>query len=51
MKTKLHNYNIHAEGLSQSHKGSLVDTLVSLSPHGHRLVDSVCFLMLSLTLS
>jgi hypothetical protein len=48
MKTKLHNCNICAEGLYQSHACSLVGSSVSVSPYGPKLVDSLCFLMVSL---
>jgi hypothetical protein len=40
--TKLHNQNIYAEGLGQTHAGSLVVGSVSTDPHEPRLVDSVC---------
>ena len=46
MKTKLH---ICAEDLRESPKNSLVDSLVSVSPYGSRLVDSMCFHVVSLT--
>ena len=45
----LYNYNIYVEGLGQSHAGSLVGGSVSMSHYGLRLVDSVGFLMMSLT--
>ena len=45
MKTKLQSCYICAEDLGQSHAGSLVGGSVSVA----RLVDSVGFLMVSLT--
>jgi hypothetical protein len=44
METKLHNCNLCAEGLGQSHADSLVGCSVSVSPCEPRLVDSVGFL-------
>ena len=49
MKTKLHNCYICAEGLGPSHAYSLVCGSVSVNPYGPRLVDSVGFLVVSLT--
>ena len=40
---------MYAEILCQSHAGSLVGGSVSVSPYGPRLVDSVGFLVVSLT--
>lgn len=45
---ELHNHNIYAEGLGQTHEGSLVVSLVSVSPYEPHLVDSVgCVLIVS----
>jgi hypothetical protein len=49
MKTKLYNSYICAEGLGLSHAGSLVCGSVSVNPYGPRLVDSIGFLVVSLT--
>ena len=49
MKTKLHNCYIYAEGLGQSCIYPLVGGYVSMNPYGPRLVDSVGFIMVSLT--
>ena len=49
-KTKLHNCHINAEGLSQSLAGSLAVTSGSVSMNESRFVDSVGFLLVSLTL-
>lgn len=38
------------EGLGQSHRGFLVGISVSVSPCGLRLIDSVGFLVVSLTI-
>ena len=50
MKAKLHDCYTHVEGLGQSHVCSLVGDSVSESTHGLRLVDSVGFLVVPLTL-
>ena len=49
MTTQLHSHYIFVEGLRLSHECSLVGTPVSMSPHGPRLVNSVSFLVVSLT--
>ena len=49
MKSKLHICFICAEGLGLSHACSLVGSLVSVSFHGFRVVDSVDYLVMSLT--
>lgn len=49
-KTQLFNCTICAEGLGQSYGGSLVGGLVSVSPYGPSLFDSIDFLVMSLTL-
>jgi hypothetical protein len=48
MKTHLHNCYIYAEGLGQTHAGSLVGGSVSVSPYRPRLVDSVGFVVVPL---
>lgn len=48
-KTKIHNSNIYAEGLGQSHAGFLVVGSVSVRSYENRLVDSVDILVVSLT--
>ena len=48
MKTKLHNYYTCEDLLV--HVCSLVGGSVSVSPYGPRLVDSVGFLVVSLTI-
>jgi hypothetical protein len=40
-KHKANNYTIHAEGLVQTHVGSVTATSVSLSPYEPCLVDPV----------
>jgi hypothetical protein len=47
--TRIHNVTC-VEILGHSHAGSLVGCSVSMSPYEPRLVDSVSFLMVSLTL-
>ena len=49
MTIKLHNCYIYAEGLGQSHAGSLIDSSVSVSSYEPRLLDSVGFLVMPLT--
>jgi hypothetical protein len=49
MKTKLHICYICVGNLGPPHACSLVVDSVSVSPHGPRLVDSVGFLVVSLT--
>jgi hypothetical protein len=49
MKTKLHISYICVGGLNASHAFSLVGGSVSVSPCGPRSVDSVGFLVVSLT--
>lgn len=49
MKTQLNNCYICVEGLGLSHSCCLVGSSVSMSPHKPRLVDSVDFLVVSLT--
>lgn len=49
MKTKLQNCYISTESLGESHACSLVGGSVSVSLYELRLVDSVGFLMVSLT--
>jgi hypothetical protein len=49
MKTKLYNCYICAEGLGPSHQCSLIGGSISVSLCGPSLVDSVGFLMVSLT--
>jgi len=46
--SQLHNCYICTEDLDPSHACSLVGGLVSVSPYGPRLVDSVGFLAMSL---
>lgn len=41
MKMKLHNSNKYAEGLGQSHVGTLVLGSVSVNPYKPRLFSSV----------
>ena len=48
-RAKLHNCNIYAECLCQSHGGYLVVGLDFVSPYKPRLVDSVSFLVVFLT--
>ena len=48
MKTQLHNCYVYAEGLGLSHTLWLASS-VSLHSYGPRLVDYVCFLVVSLT--
>ena len=50
MKTQLHICYICAEGLGPSHARSLVGSSVSVVPYGTRLVDSLGFLVVSMTL-
>ena len=50
MKKKLCNCITSAEGLGQPHADSMVVHLVSVSPNESRLVDSLGFLVLSLTM-
>ena len=49
METKLHNSSISAGGLGKSHESSLVGGTAFISYYGSRLVDSVGFLVVSLT--
>lgn len=46
---KLHNYNIHAKCLGQSHTGSLAVGLVSVGPYESMLVFCVRNIVVSLT--
>ena len=47
-RTKLHNCDIYAEGLGQSHAGAPVVDSVPVSSYEPRLADSVSFLVVSL---
>ena len=49
MKTKLHICYLHVGGLGLAHTCSLIGGLVSVSPLGPRLVDSVDFFVVFLT--
>jgi len=49
MKTKPHIFYICVQGLAPFHEGSLVGGSVSLSLYAPKLVDSVDFLVISLT--
>lgn len=48
-KTKLHNLNIYAEDLRQTHTGSLIVSSVSMNFYEHCLVDFVGFLVVPMT--
>ena len=48
MEIKLHNHSIYAEGLGQTHAGSLVVSSVFVRLYELRLVVSVDFLVVSL---
>jgi hypothetical protein len=48
-ETKLHDCNIYVGSLGHTHTGSLMVISVSLSPYEPRAVDSMDFLVVSLT--
>lgn len=48
-RTKLHNYNVYADCLGQSHIDSLVVASFSVNVYEPRLADHVCFLVVFLT--
>ena len=44
-KTKLHNHNVYAEDLAQTHVGSVIIRSVCMSPYDPWVIDLVGFLV------